>query len=159
MGLLVGLTRRHPARHLCLMKRKQKPARVAWSPPSRGITADLSPTLPRYVFLNKGLTPPMKIWPLLLLLGGCATSLDTLIEQRSVCLADGCPDELHIEIDRKEAIIQKRAEIKAAWEQQTHCSEGYFLCVDAWCQERRKRQMPKPRANFSGCTTGGIFIW
>ena len=54
----------------------------------------------------------MKILPLLLLLGGCATtSLDDLYAQRTTCLAQGveCPDEIHEKIDRKERQIEQRA--------------------------------------------------
>ena len=95
----------------------------------------------------------MKIWPLLFLLGGCATSLDNLIEQRSACLSEGCPDELHIEIDLREARIQKREEIKAAWERVTWCPPSYaFYCADFWCRQREQRRMPEPRISLtSGC--------
>jgi len=95
----------------------------------------------------------MKIWPLLLLLGGCATPLDVLIEQRTACLAQGCPEELHKEIDRREASLLKRKEIKDAWKQQTWCPRNYvFYCSDFWCQQKQHRKMPEPRNSMtSGC--------
>ena len=96
----------------------------------------------------------MKIWPLLLLLGGCATPLDVLIEQRTACLAqESCPEELHKEIDRREASLLKRKEIKDAWKQQTWCPRNYvFYCSDFWCQQKQHRKMPEPRNSMtSGC--------
>ena len=46
----------------------------------------------------------------LLILGGCATPLEDLYQQRGVCLAHGqsC-DELQEEIEKREALIDRRA--------------------------------------------------
>ena len=85
---------------------------------------------------------------------GCEGSLKTLYAERAACLEAGCPDELHIEIDRIETARLKREEIKKAWADITYCPDGYFFCADFWCQDSRRRQMPDPRASMnSGCTS------
>ncbi len=97
--------------------------------------------------------PPLGVL-VLLLLGGCATSLDNLIDQRTACLAqENCTDELHREINRREANIFRRKEIKEAWKQETWCPPGHvFYCADDWCSSRNQYRMPERRYSMtSGC--------
>ena len=100
----------------------------------------------------------------LIIITGCGTSLNELRRQRSECLgavqvdgSAGCPDELHEEIDRREARILRRKEIKAAWDEITYCRNGYFFCDDFWCQQSRQRQMPKRSGFSSGCSVGPLY--
>jgi len=80
-------------------------------------------------------------------------SLDDLIQQRTVCLAEGvCPDELHAEIDRREIRALERAQVREAWGHITDCPTGtFFYCADFWCQDRARGNMPNPRGMSSGC--------
>ena len=59
--------------------------------------------------LLQGLSFLMKILPLLLLLGGCATPLDELYLQRTACLGLGAEcEDLHKEIDKRERNQERR---------------------------------------------------
>ena len=90
----------------------------------------------------------MKILPLLLLLGGCATtSLDDLYVQREMCLAQGLEcEEVHVTIDRRERRAEQRA-----YDKKSRCPPNRIeYCNDKMygCGSRHK----SPRDVFS-CIT------
>ena len=82
--------------------------------------------------------------PLLLILGGCAASLEDLYLQRTACLAygDEC-EEVHESIDRRERHIEQRA-----YDRRSRCPGNLI----EYCNERMRgcgRRHKSPTDEFS----------